>query len=125
MIDHKLKIQGYEVMVHLGTSEEERKYLQPVRFDFEIQYDHNVQGAHTDMLNEATDYVELAGIIKKTSKKKKYQLIEHLNQQVFEALLDYLRIQGVMGQMTLSVNKIKVPVENLKNGVVFTCSTKL
>lgn len=125
MIEHKLKIQDYEVSIHLGCSAEEQKYLQPVRFTLEIQYEQNVQGAFTDDLQQATDYVELTSIIKKISKQKKYHLIEYLNQQVFEALLSYLKLQNVKGLISLSVQKIQVPIENLKNGTVFTCSTKL
>jgi dihydroneopterin aldolase len=125
MIEQKLKIQDYEVSVNLGCSDKEQKYLQHVRFTLEIQYLKNVKGALTDNLHEATDYSALTEIIKKIAKQKKYHLIEHLNYQVFEALLAFLRGQNVSGQIELSIHKINVPIENLKNGAVFSCSTKI
>lgn len=120
-----LRLQDYEVSLHLGCSAEEQKYLQPVRFNLEIEFGAEVQGAVTDKLEHAIDYSALAEVIKKISKSKSYHLIEHLNLQVFEGLLNYLRQQSVKGKVTLSVRKIQVPIENLKNGAVFICSEQL
>lgn len=120
-----LQLNEYEVSLHLGSSAEEQKYLQPVRFTLEIEFSENVQGAVTDKLQDAVDYSSLAEIIKKVSKSKAYHLIEHLNLQVFENLLKYLREKKVKGKITLSVKKLQVPIENLKNGAVFICSEQL
>ncbi|MCC2677499.1 MAG: hypothetical protein K0R29_75 [Pseudobdellovibrio sp.] len=120
-----LRLQDYEVSLHLGCSAEEQKYLQPVRFNLEIDFAEAVQGAVTDKLEHAIDYSKLAETIKNVSKAKPYHLIEHLNLQVFESLTKYLRSQSVKGKVTLSVRKLQVPIENLKNGAVFICSEQL
>lgn len=120
-----LRLQDYEVSVNLGCSEEEQKYLQPVRFNLEIEFSAEVPGAVSDKLEQAVDYSALTEIIKRISKNKAYHLIEHLNLLVFEELLKYLRQQSISGKVTLSVRKIQVPIENLKNGAVFVCSEQL
>lgn len=120
-----LQLHDYEVSLHLGCSPEEQRYLQPVRFNLEIAFAANVQGAVTDRLDQAIDYSALADTIKRISKSKPYHLIEHLNLQVFEALLAYLRQHSVKGKVTLSVRKMQVPIENLKSGAVFICSEQL
>jgi FolB domain-containing protein len=124
-VQQTLRLQEYEVSVYLGCSAEEQKYPQAVRFTLEIQYEDSVEGAKTDKLEHATDYFILTEIIKKISKEKKYHLIEHLNLEVFNALLGHLRAEGVAGQLLLSVHKTRVPIENLKNGAVFICTEKL
>ncbi len=125
IVQHTLQLQDYEVSLHLGCSPEEQKYLQPVRFNLEIVFADAVQGATTDKLEHAIDYSALAETIKKISKSKPFHLIEHLNLQVFESLLTYLRQHSVKGKVTLSVRKLQVPIENLKSGAVFICSEQL
>lgn len=124
-MQHILRLQDYEVSLNLGCSAEEQKYLQPVRFNLEIEFFGEVPGAVSDRLEQAVDYSALAEIIKKISKSKPYHLIEHLNLQVFEGLLEYLRQKSLAGKVTLSVRKLQVPIENLKNGAVFVCSEQL
>ena len=124
-MNQQLHIQDYEVSVHLGCDPVEQKYLQPVRFNFEINFTVPVKAATTDALQDAVDYVKLAEIMNSVAKNKKYHLIEHLGAQVFEALTTYLRSTGLKAEIKLSTQKINVPVENLKNGVVFTCSQNL
>jgi dihydroneopterin aldolase len=124
-VQQTLRLQDYEVSVHLGCSEEEQKYLQPVRFTVEIEYEKEVQGAVTDKLEHATDYFAVSEIIKKIAKSKKFHLIEHLNHEIFKEILRHLREKMVSGKLTLSIHKIQVPIENLKNGAVFICTEKL
>ena len=122
---HQLLIQDYEVMVHLGTAVEERKYLQPARFTFEIDFQHELLGASTDQLQDAVDYVAITGIIKATATQKKYQLIEHLGFEVFKNLVSHLQKQNLKAHLKLSARKVHVPIENLKNGVIYSCSHAL
>ncbi|MGZ3692459.1 MAG: dihydroneopterin aldolase [Pseudobdellovibrio sp.] len=119
---HQLLIQDYEVMVHIGTSVEEQKYFQPVRFSFEINYQQELLGASTDKLSDATDYVVLTDIIKKTATQKKFHLIEHLGHEVFKNLLLHLLSLRLKADLKLSAKKVQVPIENLKNGVTYSCS---
>lgn len=126
----KMIIQDFEVWVHLGCTTEEQAHAQPVHFTFEINFKNPVPGCQTDQLDDAIDYVKITGILKKASSEKKFQLIEHLNQQAFNAVIDYLKTrklkaEKLKAEIKLSVKKIRVPVENLRNGVVFSCEAEL
>ena len=122
---HRMCVQDFEVWVHLGCSQEEQEYSQPVHYNLEIIFDNQVLGCQTDKLEDAVDYVKIAKILKDISTEKKYHLIEHLNHANLMGLIEYLKSKNVKGDIKLSVKKIKVPVENLRSGVVFLCEAKL
>ena len=122
---HQLRIQDYQVMVHLGCSAEERKYLQPINFIFEINYTGDLLGASSDKLEDASDYVEITNIIKYEAQKKQFQLVENLGFEVFKVLIEYLKNKNLKAQLIFSVKKINVPIENLKNGVIYSCFHEL
>jgi 7,8-dihydroneopterin aldolase/epimerase/oxygenase len=121
----KMLIQDYEVWVNLGCSAEEQKHTQPVHFNLEINFDKPVLGCTSDHLNDAIDYVKVTSILKVISTEKPFHLIEHLNHQAFSGVIEYLKTKDLKGEVRLSVKKIRVPVENLNNGVVFSCEIKL
>lgn len=116
-----LKINQYEVWVHLGCLVEEQKHSQPVHFTFELNYLINLNGIHSDKIEDTIDYVHLTELIKKTAQKKNYKLIEHLNHEVFSELITYLKKHNISADVKLTVHKMRVPVENLRNGVEFSC----
>lgn len=122
---HSIHIQDYEVWVSLGCAKEEQTYSQPVHFNLSLEYDELVKGAVTDDLQDATDYVAITDIMKKVGQSKPYHLIEHLNEMVLAGVTQYLKSKYFKGHIKLSIKKIRVPVENLRNGVVFTCATRL
>lgn len=122
---HTIHIQDFEVWVSLGCAKEEQAYSQPVHFNLTLEYDELVKGAVTDDLQDATDYVALTDIIKNVSQSKSFHLIEHLNEMVLNGIIHYLKSKYFKGHIKLSIKKIRVPVENLRNGVVFTCDTRL
>ena len=116
-----LKINDFEVWVHLGCLAEEQKHAQPVHFSFEINYSTNLLGSQTDQIEHATDYVHLIDIMKSQAQKKYYKLIEHLNHEVFSELVQHLQKCKILAEIKLTVRKLRVPVENLRNGVEFSC----
>lgn len=120
-----MKIQDFEVWVHLGCTEEEKKFAQPVHFNLKINFENAVLGCQTDKLEDALDYVKLTTIIKMISTEKSFNLVEHLNYQAFAGVTEYLKSKNIKAEVKLSVKKIRVPVENLRNGVVFSCETSL
>lgn len=124
-MQHSLRIQEFEVWVHLGCSEEEQKFTQPVHFTIELQMNAPILGAKTDKLSDAIDYVQLTEIIKKQAEAKNYKLVEHLGSEALNQLATYLKSKKIQAKLSLQTKKIRVPVENLKNGVVFTCETQL
>jgi len=125
MFKQSMKIQDYEVWVHLGCSDDEQTFSQPIHVSVELHFDKNVVGLETDQLRDAIDYVEVAEVIKTQAQKKKYHLVEHLCGEVIKHLFQVLKERHVKGFLTVHVKKIRVPVENLRNGVVFTCEAKL
>lgn len=120
-----LKINNFEVWVNLGCSVQEQANLQPVSFTLELKFLKNLSGCHTDKLTDATDYVLLTQIMKNTATVKAYHLIEHMNQCVFDKLVDSLKQQQIFAEVILTIRKLRVPVENLKDGVEFTCQQML
>ena len=120
-----LRIQDYEVWVHLGCTKEEQAFTQPVHFTLEIQFDKNLKAGQTDHLNDAIDYVELTMLIKNQSMKGPFHLIERLNEEVFKNLYEFLKIKKITGRLTVQIKKIRVPIENLRDGVVFVCEATL
>ena len=120
-----MTIQDFEVWVHLGCSSEEQKYMQPVHYNFEINFANPVLGCRSDQLEDAVDYIKIANILKTISTEKNFRLIEHLNHQAFNAVLEYLKSKNLKAEVKLSVKKIRVPIENLRNGVVFSCEAEL
>ena len=118
-------IQDFEVTVHLGCSPKEQKYLQPVRFSFEIQFQREVKAMQTDHIGDAVDYTALTALMKSEAQKKYYHLIEHLNHEVMGVLTRHLQSLSLKADLRLSVHKVRVPIESLKNGVVFTCEASI
>lgn len=116
-----LKINNFEVWVNLGCSADEQANLQPVHFSLEIKFLKNLSGCHTDKLADAIDYVMLTRIIKETVTLKSFHLIEHMNFLVFEKLIQCMKQQQIYAEVILTIRKLRVPVENLKDGVEFTC----
>lgn len=121
----KMFVQDFEVWVHLGCDAEEQKFTQPVHFTIEIEFTNPVLGCQTDKLEDAIDYVKITSILKMISTEKNYSLIEHLNHRAFSGVVEYLKSKQVSAEVKISVKKIRVPVDNLRNGVVFLCETKL
>lgn len=124
-LSQNLKIQDYEVWVHLGCSTEEQKHKQPVLMCLEINFKNPVIGCQTDNLDDTIDYVKMTSIMKMIASEKPFQLIEHLNYQCLLVLIEYLKSKNIKAGVKLSVQKVRVPVDNLRNGVVFTCETTL
>lgn len=120
-----LKINKYEVWVHLGCSDEERKHTQPVHFSLEIKFLKNLAGSQTDQLIDAIDYAELTEIMKTTAMIRPHNLIEHLNQEVFNALVIVLKKKNIAAEIQLTIKKNRVPIENLIDGVEFICQQML
>lgn len=120
-----LKIKDFEVWVHLGCAIEEQKHSQPVEFTLNIEFSKNLAGYHTDSLHDAVDYVRLTEVMKTVASSKNYKLIEHLNHEVFKALIADIKTKDVSGEIALTIRKVRVPVENLRSGVEFTCQQTL
>lgn len=124
-MESHLRIQEFEVLINLGYSTEEQAVRQPVQFTLDLKFSETLAACGTDQLHDTVDYVELTKIITSVATMKNYHLIEHLNQQVLNDLIAYLKNKGISADLKLSVHKIIVPIAGLKNGVIFSCETSL
>ena len=125
MINQHLKMQDFEVWVHLGCTTDEQRFTQPVHFSLDIDFRKNLEAVNTDRIEDAIDYVELAAIVKRVAVAKAYHLVEHLCYEVTLQISDFLKEKLVQGVVAVHVHKLRVPVENLRNGVIFTCTATL
>ncbi len=121
----KMKICDYEVSVSLGCSLAEQSLVQPVLFNIHIEIKSTVIGEKSDRLEDAIDYVELTDLVKKTAQKKSYHLIEHMNSEVSNQILALLRSKKISGILSVSLLKLRPPVENLKSGVEWITQTEI
>ncbi len=124
-MNHILKIEDLEVWVNLGCLPDEQAYKQPVLVSLKLDYSELVKAAATDDLSDANDYVRLTKIISEVASAQPYKLIEKMNDSILNSILQELKAHYFKGKVQLSVRKVRVPVENLRNGVVFTCETEL
>lgn len=120
----KIEIRNYEVQVSLGCYPEERLRPQTVRFSVRLLFDGVLKCAATDELKDAVDYVKVTDIIQATAASRHYSLVESLNLSVAEAVLSYLKLSHVRGELQLETQKVVVPVKGLKDGVSVSCAIK-
>jgi len=125
VIKQAMKVEDYEVWVHLGCTRDEQEFTQPVHFTVEIDFHQSLKAVNTDQLTDTVDYVVITNLIKQISHQKFYHLVEHLCYDVTLKLADFLKEKHIQGNLVVHMRKIRVPVENLRSGVVFTCSTSL
>lgn len=121
----QMLIQNYEIYVRLGCEPEERRYPQPVQVSLQLDFDSPLDGAESDDLQGAVDYVELANILKFVAEQKEYRLIEHLNLCLFQKVAACVSSKKIKAVLRLETRKVRVPVENFRDGVVFTCTKQL
>lgn len=125
MFKQSMKVQDYEVWVHLGCLSDEQTHAQPVHVTIDIEFEQNLFGSENDRLEDAVDYVALTEVVKIQAQKKKYHLIEHLCSEISKNIFNKLQNQKIKGLLVVQVKKIRVPVENLRNGVIYKCEIKL
>lgn len=121
VMQQQMLVENYEVFVHLGCEPEERRYTQPVRVSLTLDFSKPLPGALSDSLQDTVDYVALTRILKETAEKKEYKLIEHLNECMRENLTAYLVLKNFNTSLKIQTRKVRVPVDHLRDGVVFTC----
>lgn len=119
-----MKINDYQVWVHLGCSAEEQAVVQPVLFSLEIVFNQKIQAEVSDRLADSIDYVSLIEIIKTAAQQKNYSMIEHLCFSVSEALRANLSGRYA-GSLITKIKKIRAPIKNLHHGVEWVCKTDL
>jgi dihydroneopterin aldolase len=124
-MQQQMRIENYVIHARLGCEPEERRYPQPVHVTLQLDFDSPLDGAESDNLEGAVDYVELANILKFVAEQKEYRLVEHLNLCLFQNIAAYISSRNIKAVLRLETRKVRVPVENFRDGVVFTCIKQL
>ncbi len=115
-------VDNFEALVRLGCSKEEQSLNQPVHISVKILFAKKVSAEQTDQLEDAIDYVAICEKINQTATSKSYHLIEHMAFACMESLRPLL--VHFSGSLSVTVQKIRVPVKQLQGGVHWTCHTQ-
>ena len=114
-----------EVGVFLGCWPGELDQEQIVQFKIEIDIQSEYKASRSDQLQDSIDYSKIVELINKIARQTKYNLLEHLTQEAFNAVLDFLKEQRVQGVLTVAGKKNKIDILNIKNGVEFQCQSSI
>ena len=106
--------------MHLGCSEQEKHHHQCVSFNISINFSANPKATISDDLEDTFCYGDATRLIKKTIQNKHYNLIEHLAAKVHNLLKDSLEKQNFNASLSVTINKLSPPVEDIHGGVSFT-----
>jgi len=99
-----LFVRDLEVLCILGCLESERKNLQKIAVDVELDYDIS-QPAESDDISTAVDYRDIAQGMIQLIQQKEYQLIEKLAHECCELVL---KQWPKVDRVKFSVRKFKV-----------------
>lgn len=114
-----------EVGVFLGCWPGELDQEQIVQFKIEIDIQSEYKASRSDQLQDSIDYSKIVELINKIALQTKYNLLEHLTNEAFNAVLDFLKEQRVQGVLTVAGKKNKIDILNIKNGVEFQCQSSI
>lgn len=99
-----LFINSLELELFLGWPSEERRRKQIVCLDIAISFPAAPKACESDDLQDTVCYRELIDTLRNTICVKKYRLIEHITQDIY----DFLK-SALPSQSTVSVNLTKRP----------------
>jgi dihydroneopterin aldolase len=102
----KIEICQLTTDVNLGVSDEEKTYLQKVKWDVEIQFPELVTGCLNDNIDNTLCYDRIVNKINDICKMQSYNLIEHLCFKVYTA------IKNKTNQASIKVTVAKSPKNN-------------
>lgn len=111
-----LSVNDYSFFCSLGCLPDERAQLQEVRASIKIEFSRLPQVCDSDELVDTICYSDLCNAIKKVAEAKSFKTIEHLSHEI------HLRIRQIIAKehrWLLVLQKVKPPIDGLKNGVSF------
>lgn len=112
-----LLIRDLRLKLFLGVGERERSSLQQVSCYIKIFYPFVPQGAISDDISSVFCYDELCKSISAKFENKEFKLLEHLAYEIYLFLKSKINYN-----IELKLKKIKVPIDNLLDGVNFVIS---
>jgi dihydroneopterin aldolase len=111
----QLTVQGIEFNSYIGVTDDERRALQPMRVDVELDYRRGAvaSASDSDDISQAIDYARAVECIIRIGAHGEYRLVERMAEKMIQALFTELAIAGV----TLWVRKLKPPIKDVHDSV--------
>lgn len=101
----RIELRGLVVVGICGALPEERERAQPLEIDVDVVADLSAAGA-SDVLADTLDYGAITATIERVVLEGRPQLLEHLTQNIADAVLEDTRVLSV----TVTVRKLRPPV---------------
>lgn len=102
----RIELRGHRVVGICGALPEERERAQPLEVDLDVEADLSAAGL-SDVLADTIDYGALCIAVDATVAGGTPQLLEHLAQQLADAVL---AVDGRIAAVTVAVRKLRPPV---------------
>lgn len=111
----QLTVQAVEFNSYIGVTEDERRVLQPMRVDLELDYPKGAlsSAADSDDISQTIDYTRAVESVIQIGTHGEYRLVERMAEKMVQALFAELAIAGV----TLWVRKLKPPIKDVHDSV--------
>ena len=111
----RLTVQAIEFNSHIGVTDDERRALQPMRVDVELEYRKGgvASAAESDDITKAIDYARAIECIIRIGAHGEFQLVERMAEDMVQILFTELAIAGV----TLWLRKLKPPIKDVHDSV--------
>jgi 7,8-dihydroneopterin aldolase/epimerase/oxygenase len=104
-----VELAGLELRARHGVLAEEREHGQ--RFLFDVWLDVPEVALHTDRIEDAVDYREVAAAVRAVSDGRAFHLLEALAAAVADELLDRFPVSRVRVRVRKPDVRLDVPVE--------------
>lgn len=114
-LQSSLYINGFELHVHLGLSDEERAQPQTVVLDIQLKFSEPPKACATDQLEDTYCYSTLTQWIAKQLQEKQFHLLEHLAHEIYQLIKNHISDQT---QIQLCITKFP-PIAGLTGGASF------
>ncbi|MBA2251446.1 MAG: dihydroneopterin aldolase [Nitrospirales bacterium] len=111
----QLTVQSIEFNSYIGVTDDERRVLQPMRVDVELDYRKGAvaAAAESDDISKAVDYARAVECIIQIGTHGEYRLVERMAEKMVQALFTEFAIAGV----TLRVRKSRPQIKNVQDSV--------
>lgn len=110
-----LTLNGLHLSVFLGIYPEEKIKQQRVHIDAQFRFSEPPSGCQTDRLDDTYCYDKIINYLKTKLAERRFQLLEHLTQTLYELLKAYFPVP-----VALSLRVTKQPrIPELTQGVTF------
>ena len=112
----RLRLVDLRLPIHLGCTLAEQEIPQEVSFSFEICFSEMPGACRTDRLEDTVCYGRLSEVVRTYCAGRRFQTVEKLAHECYETLKPEMIPTA---SLSLSVHKLKPPVDSLKGGVFF------